>query len=272
MFMSLKGYQWTALNLRTSIQQQAGQPQRRAALRPSPWRRAHDRPCPHQRDADREIIKEKGGRERELWTQLQADGFAGRTYDATAIELAQDGRDVLLGLVYSGHIHTVLRDLGRPVPGLAQAVREMSRDEVEHLVHLTVTQALRLFRKNAIAGYGWRPGGHTCMATYFANTCKLCFSNAFRETVNHGRPKEETPVESIPDDAGISTIDAAERPGALREAMDEKGIRGVHATITEMTVDGYTQEEIAKALGTTPRAVEGKLRRLRHMLRRRGNS
>ncbi|MDQ7906144.1 hypothetical protein RB614_16655 [Phytohabitans sp. ZYX-F-186] len=219
-----------------------------------------------------QIINEKGGREHTLWAQVRDEGFAGRTYEAVATELAKHSAKVLLGFIYSGHIHVVLQEVGRPVPGLTQTLHEMTRDEIEHLVGLTITHALRLFRRNALEGYGWRPGGETRMATYFVNTCKLCFSNAYREAVNHRRPKEETPVDSIPDQAGITTIDVGERPGALREVMDERGIRGVQATITELTIEGYTQEEIADKLGTTPRAVEGKLRRLREKLRRRGDS
>ncbi|WP_218579626.1 hypothetical protein [Phytohabitans houttuyneae] len=218
----------------------------------------------------REIIKEKCGRESALWAQLQDEGFAGRTYEALAMELARYGTSVLLSFLHGGHIHAALRNVGRSVPGLTQALRDMTRDEVEELVGLTIAHALRLFRRNALAGYGWQPGGNTTVATYFVNTCTLCFSNAFREMAGHGRPKEETPVDSIPDEAGVTTIDIADRPGTLREAMDEKGIRGVLASIAEWTVEGYTQDEIAKELGTTPRAVEGKLRRLRDNLRRRG--
>lgn len=215
----------------------------------------------------REIVHENGGREGDLWHIVTNEGFGGRISEAVYIELAKYGARVLRKWIRTQRIFHEVRKIGRPVAGFG--TYRATPEEIQSLIDETVTEAVRQFRKSALAGIGWRPGSGTCMATYFVRACVHAFSNAFRKCLNE-IVTVEVPVGAIPA-AAETAVDIADGM-SLQQLTDSYGITGVAATIVQMYLSGYSYKEIAERVGLSPKAVENRLAALRQRFRKRGDS
>jgi DNA-directed RNA polymerase specialized sigma24 family protein len=128
--------------------------------------------------------------------------------------------------------------------------------------------ALPRFRERALEGGGWRPEGGASLATYFMGTCVDVFPNEFRRWRAQGQRwrrqnARDTSVEAEhmvdPADLALTNLDAHEHLDSL--SREEQ-------VIVQLTMLGYSQEEIAELLGKpSARAVEGVLYRLRNKAR-----
>jgi len=201
-----------------------------------------------------------------LFARLAADGFAGPAYDYVCDRLARYGYQVLRAWIRSGDIFA--RCAEKKIKGLPPSAGwdEWADDEIDDLVQDTVVNALSKFRRDALAGRGWRPDGGANLTSYFTVTCLAAFSAVYKRHRNARRRHAESvaaarrsrPVQ-VPDVAEEVTEQAAadERLSAIADPVLQSVVR--------LAAEGYSHREISILLadGTTARAVEGMLYRYR---------
>lgn len=218
---------------------------------------------------------ERGADDEELYDELESVGFDGPKYRAFQDQLARYGVAVLCAWMYTGYIFKLASGHGFALRPTDQELGDLRGDpEIrDELATMTVAAALPRFRKNALAGGGWRPDGGASLTTYFMGACMFVFPNEFRrwrvQQERWRRQERSTPAVSG-DPAGLVNDPAAIVAGNLqvREALARAESR--EAEIVALTIDGYSQEEMAEVLGETSiRAVEGVLYRWRAKEQRR---
>jgi DNA-directed RNA polymerase specialized sigma24 family protein len=206
-----------------------------------------------------------------LFARLAADGFAGPAYDYVCDRLARYGYQVLQAWIRRGDIFA--RCAEKKIKGLPLSAGwdEWVDDEIDDLVQETVIHALLKFRRDALAGRGWRPDGGATLTSYFTVTCLAAFSAVYKSHRNARRRRAESvaaarrsrPVQ-VPDVAEEVTEQAAadERLSAIADPTLRLVVR--------LNAEGYSHSEISNVLpdGTTARAVEGMLYRYRKQTRR----
>lgn len=199
----------------------------------------------------------------EVYLRLERAGFSGPAFDKYATELVRYSVAVVRKWLRTGEMFRQSAERRRP---LGSVPHDWSAADREELALETVTQAVRLFRAQALAGRGWSPDGGASLATYFMGTCVSAFPNvyrAFQRERDRWRGVElveqppETPVHTIADDP-LSTVLARQ---ALRDAL--ASLDTDTARVLVLVAMGYTQRQIAVRLRRTPRAIEGILYRHR---------
>lgn len=208
-----------------------------------------------------------------LFHRLLQERFAGPLYEQVADRLASYGFQVLSAWIHRGDIFA--RCASRGIRGLPDSGGWLtwSDADIDDLVQDCVVHALSKFRRDALAGRGWRSDGGASLTTYFAGTCVYSFATVYR---NHHRARQRH----------AGTLDAVRRhPPASVEPDIAEAVAGQAAAdallatipdprlrmIVRLTADGHSQAEISHLLadGTTPRAVEAQLYRYRLQVRRR---
>ncbi|WP_431884132.1 hypothetical protein [Micromonospora gifhornensis] len=208
--------------------------------------------------------------DRDLVCELAACGFAGPLYRRFEDELAAYGLAVLQGWMYSGHIfhHTAAR--GFALHPTEAELEELYRnvDTRDELAIMTVALALVRFREHGLIGAGWRYEEGASLSTYFIGTCLYVFPNELRKwrsqrkrwrLQDHGDPALIGQKADVVSDPAVLAV------GNLRVCNDLRRIDERTRAIVALTIDGYSQDEIAHLLGeTSVRAVEGVLHRWRN--------
>jgi len=213
--------------------------------------------------------------------QVLASGcFAGPRYDRFVSELAAYGISVLRGWMHSGYMFKLTAARGRDLHPTEWELERLVRDSDvrEELANMTVALALPGFREKALIGGGWSVDGGASVPTYFMGACVHGFPNQFRSWSRYEQRHDQAarregtlypPItEPTRDPARIAV-------GNLRVLDDLNGLDERTAAVVALTIDGYSQDEIAEMLGLpSGRAVEGILYRWRdkakHALRRGG--
>jgi DNA-directed RNA polymerase specialized sigma24 family protein len=130
--------------------------------------------------------------------------------------------------------------------------------------------ALSKFRRDALAGKGWRPDGGASLTTYFAGACMFAFATVYKNHRNAQRrhaeavaASQQSPPVQVPDVAEtvVDQAAAAEHFAAIADPRLRIAV--------QLAADGYSHAEISNLLadGTTPRAVEAMLYRHRKQAR-----
>ncbi|WP_170191968.1 sigma-70 family RNA polymerase sigma factor [Saccharothrix syringae] len=217
-----------------------------------------------------------------LYARIAAQGFTGFAYDALAFNLTAYALPVMLAWLRRGRIFAECAAKGRGLPygdrGRERLAR--SRDDRLELAGETIAKALNLFRKLAVAGRGWSADGGTALTTYFVGTCVQVFPNVWRHWIKEQGWTEEQGADLLMDDLGtlMDTTDrhldthtdpaeiAASRD-VVRTALD--AMPGPVREVAELLIlHGWKLPEVAAYLGTSPGAVEQRLRRYRRQLAR----
>jgi len=209
-----------------------------------------------------------------LFDRLILSEFTGPLYERVADRLASYGYQVLRAWIRRGEIHGLCA--ARRIRGLppADGWAGWSDHDIDDLIYDTVAHALTTFRRDALAGRGWRPGGGAALNTYFAGTCLFSFATEYRK---HHRVRRQQ--------AAARAAVGRERPTAIPDIADSiagQALVADHlATIEDLrqrlavglTIDGLSHAEISQILadGTTPRAVEAMIYRHRRRVQTRGN-
>jgi DNA-directed RNA polymerase specialized sigma24 family protein len=208
--------------------------------------------------------------DKELLTELAQGHFAGPRYQRFQDELARYGMSVLRGWMYTGYIFQLTAGRGFALNPTDRELEELHRDSDarEDLAIMTVAVALPQFRERALIGGGWRYEGGASLATYFMGSCLYVFPNEFRKR-RVQKVKWERQDRSDPDLIAPRTDHLADPSIAALGDMYVSDVLGRAdartAAIVALTIDGYTQEEIAEMLGETSiRAIEGVLYRWRN--------
>jgi DNA-directed RNA polymerase specialized sigma24 family protein len=212
-----------------------------------------------QRRADAELVR-----------RLAGEGFSGPAYEQLERRLVGYSYQVLHKWLRSGYIYAVCaerRVRGLPPEGAAES---WTLEDREDIVQDTVAEALVTFQRDALRGGGWRADGGASLTTYFMNTCLFAFAHVSRRFQRAERCRRQ-----VEDRLG-SQRHADEVPDPAAGVIDGLAITRLLASIDDprlrlavsLTCEGYTQAEIAAALGngTTARAVEGMLHRYRQRM------
>jgi DNA-directed RNA polymerase specialized sigma24 family protein len=196
-----------------------------------------------------------------LYEELAKEGFTGHRYELFERHLATYGLGVLTAWIKSGMIFAKLRDRGIVLPPWHESPIE---EDVQDLATMTVAHALSTFRNKALIAGQWRSDGGASLTTYFIGTCLLAFVNVWRSWLRAQRHWEEGTHLAAQVEPGHEPI----TPEA--EIIGRDLIRSLLADFSErdqqvvtLIIDGYSHGEIAEHLGTTRRAVEGMLYRIR---------
>lgn len=207
--------------------------------------------------------------DQKLLRVLASDGFAGPRYDRFVSELAAYGISVMRGWMHSGYIFKLTAARGRSLHPTEWELERLVRmsDVREELANMTVALALPGFRDKALIGGGWHVDGGASVPTYFMGACVHGFPNQFRSWSKYERRHDQAawregalypPVTEPARDPAVIAM------GNIRVLDDMAGLDKRTAAVVALTIDGYSQDEIAELLGLpSDRAVEGILYRWR---------
>jgi DNA-directed RNA polymerase specialized sigma24 family protein len=222
----------------------------------------------HEARHARESLRRRLG-DKLLLEAMAKDDFAGWKYDLFQDELARYGLPVLRGWMYTGYIFKLLAGRGFNLHPTESELKELSRDSDlrEELASMTIAVALPKFRKHALLGGGWKFEGGASLPTYFMGRCLYVYPNEFRtwRVAQHrwgrGIRREATLLDPEPGRSGTPETIVT---GNLRVAEDLKRADARTGAIVALTIDGFSQTEIAAMIGEKPgRAVEAALYRWR---------
>ncbi|WP_146074894.1 RNA polymerase sigma factor [Micromonospora chalcea] len=211
-----------------------------------------------RRRADRQVLHE-----------LTACNFTGPRYRRFEDELAAYGLSVLQGLMHSGYIFRLTAAQGFTLHPSDAELEELFRDADarDELAIMTVALALIRFREDALIRGGWRVEAGASLSTYFIGTCLYIFPNELRKWRSQRKRWSLQNNEHwalIEPDEDVTSDPAVLALGKIRVCAALKRLDERTRAIVALTIDGYTQQEIADLLGeTSVRAVEGVLRRWR---------
>lgn len=211
-------------------------------------------------------------RDLEKINDLALGGFEGPDYEMFAGELAAYAYTILASWMRRGLIYKHCADRGRPVGATETERAELAADldQCEELAMETAAVSLTFFRDRVLLRRRWDVTAGATIATYFVGACLLQFPNVFRRwRRERQRWRDALAWEAI--DQGASRGlggDPGQDPQNVvvgtTTVMDElnrmpKELRNAVALV----LDGHTYAEVAAMLGTTPRAIEGRLYRYR---------
>ena len=211
-------------------------------------------------------------RDLEKINDLALGRFEGPDYEMFAGELAAYAYTILASWMRRGLIYGHCADRGRPVTATEaeRAALAADPDQCEELAMETAAVSLTFFRNRVLLRQCWDVTAGATIATYFVGACLLQFPNVFRRWRREqqrwrdglarealhcgaGRGLGDDPAED-PLNVVVNTTTVMEElnrmPQELRNAM-------------ALVLDGHTFTEAAAMLGTSPRAIEGRLYRYR---------
>ncbi|GAA2696905.1 MULTISPECIES: RNA polymerase sigma factor [Actinosynnema] len=212
--------------------------------------------------------------DRLLYQRMVDAGFQGVEYEILRGELAAYALPVIRAWIRRGEIFTRTGGIGRPLTVTdpdRQALLDV--DERIGLACETVARALTLFHRRALAGTGWSAQGGASLTTYFVGACVAEFPTVFRAWQRERARWAPTTASAPPaagdhgpvaQDPAVEVVTREEVMGILARMPDK-----VRQILSLMALRGDTQAEVARELGLTERAVEGRLYRHRSEFRRR---
>jgi hypothetical protein len=206
--------------------------------------------------------------------RLRADGFTGPRYDRVIGRLMEYSLAVLMKWNANGTIFRKSRQAGRPVPP-EKITLEWDFEERRDVAVDTILEGEALFRKHGLIRGRWHPGGGAGLSTYFVGATVLAFRPvylrwynaresmraALEEAARGGSPGSA--LAGIPDQRATDPQDAAEFWDQVTQLAiaDEQTRGGLY-----WYAQGFTQREAALKVGLSPRALEGRIRRLRRQI------
>ena len=209
-------------------------------------------------------------RDEQLVRKLGAQDFTGRLYEFFEAELARYAVSVLRAWMYSGYIFKLLAQRRVELHPTEAELRELHDDAEarQDLAAMTVAVALSKFRVNALRDGGWRVEGGANLTTYFMGACLFDFPNQFRKhrayLQRHARAVAvQARVHEVSAQRGVDPADLALGQMHVRDALGRVS-NGRTRAVVALTIDGYSQEEIAELTESgSARAVEGIMYRWR---------
>lgn len=206
--------------------------------------------------------------------RLRPDGFQGDRYDRLIGRLMEYSLAVLMKWNASGMIFKKSRQAGRPVPA-EKITLAWDFEERRDVAIDTVLEGAVLFREYGLVRGQWRPDGGASLATYFVGAAILAFRPVYVRWYN-AREQMRAALEEaargagpgdrlagIPDQRATDMHEAAlfwDEFAQLR-IPDEQTRGGLY-----WYAQGFTQREAAMKVGLSPRALEGRIRRLRRQI------
>jgi hypothetical protein len=227
---------------------------------------------PSQRDRD---VAQRAA-DRELFAELQADGFTGPRFDLLQDRFWRYGWTVLRSWMREGVIIERCREHKIYFPAPYTEVEEMKRraDVRDDIAIECLGKAIPAF----MHGEGsplqyWNPDGGRNLTSFFLHFALWFYRDAYRGwATGHRRRLREIlgPDRIWVYDAGEEWWDVVPVPGPEEQTVLQETLSIILAeasmeerAVCEAMRTGATQEEIAHRLGTTRKSVERRLSRVR---------
>ncbi|MFI2620535.1 hypothetical protein [Streptomyces sp. NPDC018584] len=217
---------------------------------------------------------EQRSADRELFEQLQADGFEGPRFDLLQDRVWLYGWRVLHSWMREGTIIERCREHRIYFPAPYTEVEEMMRraDVRADIAVDCLSKAVPAFMSRALRM--WNPDGGRNLTSFFLHQALYCFRDAYRQwAVGHRQRMREIlgpdafPTYSAEWDIFIWVpLPSPEEHTVLQETLDiilADSSMEERAVCRAMLTTGATQEQIAQLLGTTRKSVERRLSRVR---------
>jgi DNA-directed RNA polymerase specialized sigma24 family protein len=182
-----------------------------------------------------------------------------------ATNLVTHALPILRSWVRTGKIFSKVAHAGRPVSPPSSRLYRRLDAEVDDIVYETMAAGLRRLTTSARTGRGWSPRGGSSLTSYFVGACVHEFSNIYRSwyrravTESREVPTDEPFATEAPDAADVALA-------AVEFSEFLASVDGTTRSALGMMADGLSFAEIGNSLGISPRAVEGRLHRLRRRL------
>lgn len=227
--------------------------------------------------ADREDPQSRAARRRVdavIVERLRPEGFQGDRYERLIGRLMEYSLAVLMKWNASGMIFKKSRQAGRPVPA-EKITLAWDFEERRDVAIDTALEGAVLFREYGLVRGLWRPDGGASLATYFVGAAILAFRPVYVRWYN-AREQMRAALEEAARGAGPGDLLAGipdQRATDMHEAAlfwdqfarlripDEQTRGGLY-----WYAQGFTQREAAMKVGLSPRALEGRIRRLRRQI------
>ncbi|WP_431727375.1 RNA polymerase sigma factor [Verrucosispora sp. TAA-831] len=220
--------------------------------------------------ADEDDQGDRLAADRKLWSLVEADRFAGRSWSRlvdvmVAAAVAQMRRDLRTEQIFR---HCVRRGW------LLHAPDCWAHVDQDGMVQESVAKALEVFVRRCQAGAGWDPDRGSTLHDYFLGLCRGEFANVFRRWLTS---RSRTEVELPSDDAGPSVLRSEQDPArsALAKVVLDKikntdVLSDLQRTLLFGHAYGLTHSQLAERFGISAKAVEGQIHRARRQLRKEG--
>lgn len=174
----------------------------------------------------------------------------------------------LPAMIVDGRAWAGYRKLGRPAArDLVMPVRPIDAEDARDLAAGTVPPALPHLRRQLLAGR-WDPTGGAALTTWFNNLCIMFLPGPWRAWRREHSMLSRR-VELDPE----RFVDPSTRPDAvIYEIEFERYVEILDddlADLVRLDADGFTDAEIAQAVGRTSKSVEYRLAKARESSRRR---
>jgi DNA-directed RNA polymerase specialized sigma24 family protein len=196
------------------------------------------------------------------------EGLHGQRHQALEDMLIRYAVPVLRKLLADGRLVSRATRLGRP-PGSPGTLTEFTEADREEFVRDMVADALPVFTRAVFGDRHWAAARGASLKTYFVNACILQFAQLHRQWLDQRR---------VVQPAGLEIEAASTRPVldpavtiALRDEVDRLLAGITDPQLREVLIlrgAGYSAEDAARQAGLTPKAAEGRLARLRQVLKR----
>lgn len=206
---------------------------------------------------------------------LKYHGFTGPVYQEFTDELWAYALPVLKSKMRSGEIFKMCfeRNVMVPAPTFDErAVLHSSMEDRDALAVDTIAAAVPRFRDTLVKGR-WKQAGGSSLRTFFIGACLFAFAEVFSTWATARRRHLERLIDGEIDTLASQLISVAldpERNAVSRDTIEAILRRSPPATrtICALIMRDMSFAAIAKELGITERAVEGRMRRLRRRVNR----
>lgn len=198
----------------------------------------------------------------ELATQLMLAQYQGPAWDRFAQALAEYGVQVI-GAWVGGRERLIFAKCAAKGMGALVPV-EYDRDEARGLANETVVRAIAAFRAKVLVPGRWRPAKGASLKTFFVGQCLFQFPNVYRKWQREQvKARRAQRIVGRMDPDFLRPVTPVEIAAELRREITKLSAVGFDSPEALAIAQryGYSIPELAEIVGTTDRAIEGRIYR-----------
>jgi DNA-directed RNA polymerase specialized sigma24 family protein len=198
----------------------------------------------------------------ELAAQLMLSQYQGRGWDMFAQALAEYGVQVI-GAWVGGRERLIFAKCAAKGIGALVPV-DYDKDDARGLANETVVRAIAAFREKVLVPGRWRPAKGASLKTFFVGQCLFQFPNVYRKWQREQvKARKARRIVGRMDPDFLRPVTPVEIAAELRREIDKLSALGFDSPDALAIAQryGYTVAELAEIVGTTDRAIEGRIYR-----------
>jgi len=222
-------------------------------------------------DEARDLQARLGG-DLQLFNRLALENFEGPGWDLFSDAVMRYGYSVMTGWIRSGQVFAKVKE--KNLGGLQRPpLQARWKGDAASIAGDTVTDALLTFRDKVLRQGKWTYTGGATLKTFYIGMCLSCFRNAWRRWYGEEFGDDYMNIDLTDHPEKHTTSVELSDPAYIVEKKDEYqrtvdfAVTDQQRTVLEMTAFNYRQTEIAMVVGSTPKAVEMTLRRVKQNAR-----